>query len=192
MKFCSDCGALIEQRIPQGDTLPRHVCPACGTIHYSNPKIVVGCLPRWENDVLLCRRAIEPRKGFWTLPAGFMEDHETTIEGAMRETLEEAQAHVTIADLYTVFNLPHVNQVYLMFLANLTTPDFGPGAESLEVTLYDEDRIPWNEIAFPVVEQTLRLFFDDRRRGAFGTHTGDIVRLPGEKRAFEVRMLRSR
>lgn len=175
--------------MPDGDTHSRHVCSQCQTVHYSNPKVVVGCLPRWNHQVLMCKRAIEPRYGLWTLPAGFLENNETTIEGAVRETWEEAGARVHVAGLYTLFNLPHVNQVYVMFLADLKTPEFGPGTESLDVKLYDEADIPWAEIAFPVVEQTLKLFFDDRRRGHFGTHTGDIIRLPGPERAFDIRML---
>lgn len=192
VKYCSLCGAPVEQRVPDGDHLPRHICDQCGTIHYSNPKVVVGCIPQWEDRILLCRRAIEPRHGLWTLPAGFLENDETTIEGAMRETLEEASARVKVKDLYTLFNLPHVNQIYVMFLGDLLDLDYGPGPESLEVDLYREDQIPWEQIAFPVVEQTLRLFFEDRRRGRFGVHTGDIRRLPGEKRVYDVRMLKGR
>lgn len=192
MKYCSLCGAPVEQRVPDGDHLPRHICDQCGTIHYSNPKVVVGCIPRWEDRILLCRRAIEPRHGLWTLPAGFLENDETTIEGAIRETFEEASARVKVKDLYTLFNLPHVNQIYVMFLGDLLNLDYGPGPESLEVDLYREDQIPWEQIAFPVVEQTLRLFFEDRRRGSFGVHTGDIRRLPGEGRIYDVRMLKGR
>ncbi len=189
MKYCSKCGAPVELLVPAGDNLARHVCGQCGEIHYVNPKVVVGCVPQWDGRVLLCKRAIEPRYGLWTLPAGFLENNETTIEGAARETLEEASAKVRIACLYALFNLPHVNQVYVMFLADLLAPEFGPGPESLEVSLYEEKDIPWGEIAFPVIEQTLKLYFADRRRGRFQVHTGDIIRLPGPQRAFEVRML---
>lgn len=189
MKFCSLCGSNVELLIPEGDNLPRHVCGQCGEIHYLNPKVVVGCVPRWENRVLLCRRAIEPRYGLWTLPAGFLENSETTMQGAVRETLEEAAAQVRIKQLYTLFNLPHINQVYVMYLADLVAPQFGPGVESLEVALYEERDVPWDRIAFPVVEQTLKLYFEDRRRGRFEVHTGDVVRLPGRERAFDVRML---
>jgi ADP-ribose pyrophosphatase YjhB (NUDIX family) len=178
----------VERRVPQGDTLPRYICNACNAIHYSNPKIVVGSIPEWEDEILLCRRAIQPRHGLWTLPAGFLENDETTIEGAARETLEEASARVQITDLYALFNLPHINQVYLMFRAKLLDVDFSPGAESLEVALYRESGVPWDSIAFPVIEQTLRLYFDDRKKGEFGMHTGDIIRLPGEKRAYQTRM----
>lgn len=189
MNYCSKCGSAVEFLVPAGDNIPRHVCKQCGEIHYVNPKIVVGCIPRWEDRVLLCRRAIEPRHGLWTLPAGFLENNETTIEGAARETLEEADARVRIAGLYTLFNLPHINQVYVMFLADLVAPDFGPGPESLEVALYEEKDVPWNLMAFPVVEQTLRLYFEDRRSGQYRVHTGDILRRPGPERAFDVRLL---
>lgn len=191
MKYCNKCGSPVDLLIPAGDNLARHVCGQCGEIHYLNPKVVVGCVPQWDGRVLMCKRAIEPRYGLWTLPAGFLENNETTIEGAARETLEEASAEVRIEHLYALFNLPHVNQVYVMFLAELLAPEFGPGAESLEVALYEEKDIPWRDIAFPVVEQTLKLYFADRRRGQFQVHTGDIIRLPGPERAFEVRLLGS-
>ncbi|HEX7043253.1 MAG TPA: NUDIX hydrolase [Burkholderiales bacterium] len=189
MKYCSKCGSPVDLRVPDGDNVARHVCGECGEIHYINPKVVVGCVPRWEDRVLLCRRAIEPRYGLWTLPAGFLEINETTIEGAARETLEEASARVRIEQLYALFNLPHVNQVYVMFLADLLEPTFGPGPESLEVALYEERDIPWEQIAFPVVEQTLKLYFADRRTGRFPVHAGDIVRTPGAARPFDVRLL---
>jgi ADP-ribose pyrophosphatase YjhB (NUDIX family) len=190
MKYCSNCGAAVDLLVPAGDTVARHVCGNCGEIHYLNPKIVVGCVPRWEERILLCRRAIEPRYGLWTLPAGFLENDETTIEGAARETLEEARARVQIAQLYALFNLPHINQVYVMFLADLTDADFGPGPESLEVGLYREQDVPWEQMAFPVVEQTLKLYFADRREGRFQVHIGDILRAPGPGRKFDIRMLR--
>src|SRR6478735_11671178 len=137
--FCSNCGAAtLELRIPDGDTLQRRVCATCGTIHYENPKIVAGCLPVWEGRVLLCKRAIEPRHGLWTLPAGFLENGESLADGAMRETLDEANARVTLDDLYTVISLPQINQIYVMFRARLDDLGFGPGTESLEVRLYDE------------------------------------------------------
>lgn len=190
MKYCSTCGSEVVLRIPEGDALARHVCVQCGEIHYVNPKVVVGCVPRWGEEILLCRRGIEPRHGLWTLPAGFLENDETTIEGAARETLEEASARVRIAGLYALFNLPSINQVYVMFLGDLEEPDYAPGSESLEVALYQEQDIPWEQIAFPVVEETLKLYFADRRQGRFQVHIGDIVRLPGPGRAFNVRMLR--
>ena len=154
-------------RVPDGDTLPRHVCANCGTIHYQNPKVVVGCLPEWEDQVLLCRRAIEPRYGLWTLPAGFLENGETVVAGAVRETLEEAHARVEVGELYTMISLPQINQVYMMFRARLADLDFGPGAESLEVRLFDEDEIPWEALAFRTIARTLRNYFLDRKLGAF-------------------------
>ena len=143
MRYCSHCGSAdIGLRIPAGDNRPRFVCAACGTIHYQNPTIVVGCLPEWNGQVLLCRRAIEPRHGRWTLPAGFLENAETIGAGAVRETLEEANARVEIGELYTVISLPAINQVYMMFRARLADLDFGPGPESIEVRLFDEQQVP--------------------------------------------------
>lgn len=174
MKFCSECGSAVAVRVPDGDSLPRHVCPGCGTIHYQNPKMVVGCIPEWEDKVLLCRRAIEPKYGLWTLPAGFMENGETTLEGAARETWEEAGARIEMGPLYTLYNLPHINQVYLMFRAQLLDLDFQPGIESLETRLFTEADIPWDDIAFRTVRATLEQYFSDRRRGTFDFHFGDI------------------
>lgn len=176
MKFCSDCGAPVARTIPPGDNRPRHVCTACGTVHYQNPKIVAGCIPEWEGKILLCRRAIEPRYGLWTLPAGFMENDETTAEAAARETQEEAAATVRIEALYALFNLPHINQIYVMFRGPLARPEYAAGSESLEVALYEEQDIPWDTLAFAVVRETLKLYFADRRAGVFRQHLGDIVR----------------
>ena len=179
MKFCSNCGASnLELRVPEGDTLPRQVCGACGTIHYQNPKIVVGCLPEWEDRVLLCRRAIEPRYGLWTLPAGFLENGETLMNGALRETLEEADARVELGALYTVISLPQINQVYMMFRSRLLDLGFGPGTESLEVRLFDESEIPWETLAFRTIARTLRNFFLDRRHGRFALHVSALERRP--------------
>jgi len=189
MKFCSQCGAAVEQRIPEGDSLPRFVCPSCQTVHYTNPKVVVGCLAEWEGKILMCRRAIEPRHGLWTLPAGFLEDDETTIQGAMRETLEEAGARVEVTGLYTLFNLPSVNQVYVMYRARLLDLDFTPGPESLEVELMDESAVPWGMMAFEVITQTLRLYWQDYRHGAFHIRVGDVIRLPGGEHRYETRLL---
>ena len=179
MKFCSQCGKpSIAWTIPEGDNRPRHVCTSCNEIYYQNPKIVVGAIPEWEDRILLCKRAIAPRYGYWTLPAGFMENEETTAEAAERETFEEANARVEILSLYTVLNIPHTNQVYMMFRSKLLNLDFGPGSESLEVALFREEDVPWEELAFPTITQTLKLFFADRRRaeyGSQGTHLGDIV-----------------
>jgi ADP-ribose pyrophosphatase YjhB (NUDIX family) len=175
MKFCSDCGAPVALKIPPGDTLPRHVCDACGTVHYSNPKMVIGCIPEWRDQVLLCKRAIEPRYGLWTLPAGFMENGETVAQAALRETLEEARARVELAGMFSVLSVPHVNQVHIFYRARLVDLDFGPGAESLEVQLFPESAIPWREIAFRTVATTLRHYYADRAAGAFGFHSGDIL-----------------
>lgn len=163
-------------RIPDGDNRPRHICDACGEIFYENPNIVAGTVPVWEDQVLLCKRAIEPRFGLWTLPAGFMENGETTAEAAARETWEEATTRVDIIELYAVFNLPQINQVYMMFRGTLPALEFSAGAESLDCRLYREDEIPWEELAFPTITHTLRFFFEDRKRGHFALHFGDIVR----------------
>jgi ADP-ribose pyrophosphatase YjhB (NUDIX family) len=179
MKFCSHCGsARIALRIPEGDTLPRFVCPDCGTVHYQNPKVVVGCLPEWEGRVLLCKRAIEPRYGLWTLPAGFLENGETIVAGALRETVEEARAHVEPGELYTVISLPQINQVYMMFRARLLNLDFGPGSESLEVSLFDEADIPWESLAFRTITRTLRNYFLDRKQGGFPVRISSLERRP--------------
>ena len=177
VKYCASCGSpRIERVVPDGDTLVRDVCAACGTIHYQNPKVVVGCLPEWEDRVLLCKRAIEPRMGLWTLPAGFLENGETLVDGALRETLEEADARVAIGDLYAVISLAQINQVYMMFRAQLLDVGFGPGAESLEVRLFDERDIPWESLAFRTIARTLRNYFLDRRLGAFTLHVSAIER----------------
>jgi ADP-ribose pyrophosphatase YjhB (NUDIX family) len=177
IRFCSACGSgRIDLRVPDGDNLPRHVCGACGAIHYQNPKVVVGCLPEWEDRVLLCRRAIEPRRGLWTLPAGFLENGETVAAGAIRETLEEASARVELGELYTMISLPQISQIYMMFRARLVDLDFGPGPESLEVRLFREDEIPWEEMAFRTIGRTLRNYFLDRKLGAFPTRLSVLER----------------
>ncbi len=174
MKFCSHCGNSVALVVPEGDSRERHVCAACGTIHYSNPRIIAGTLPCLGDSVLLCRRAIEPRYGFWTLPAGFMENGETTSEAAARETLEEASAPVTNLELYTIFNLPHISQVYIFFRADLTDAGFGVGSESLETRLFTESEIPWNEIAFPTVSIALELYFRDRVTNEYPVRVRDV------------------
>jgi ADP-ribose pyrophosphatase YjhB (NUDIX family) len=174
MKFCSECGAPVELRQPPDDNRLRHICTVCSTIHYQNPKMVIGAIPEWEDKILLCRRAIEPRRGLWTLPAGFMENGETTVEAAMRETLEEANARVAIGDLYSMYNLPHINQVHLLFRASLLDLDFSPGAESLEVALFEERDIPWDQIAFRPVSFTLQHFFADRKANHFQFRIGNL------------------
>jgi ADP-ribose pyrophosphatase YjhB (NUDIX family) len=174
MKFCSTCGAPVAYTIPQGDSLPRHVCSACNSIHYQNPRIVVGCIPEWQDKILLCRRAIEPRYGLWTLPAGFLENGETLQEGAARETIEEARAKVEIGELFTVYNLPRVNQVYMLFRARLVAPEFSAGVESLDARLFSETEVPWNELAFATIRGTLTHYYEDRKASAFRFHIGTI------------------
>ena len=176
MNYCSHCAAPVVQRIPSGDDRPRYVCEGCGVIHYTNPKLIAGCLPVWGEQVLLCRRAIEPRHGLWTLPAGFMENNETTQDAARRETKEEACARVDVGDLYCYMNVPHISQVYVIFLARLLDLDFAAGPESLEVALFDEADIPWGAIAFPVIDIALRHYFEDRKSGIYPTRVIDVER----------------
>jgi len=175
MKFCVNCGAAVVQRVPPGDSLPRWVCDNCGEIHYQNPKLVVGTIPEHEGRVLLCRRAIEPRYGYWTLPAGFMENDETAWQAALRETLEEAGATVELAEPFSLISVPRVNQVHLFYRARLRDLEFKPGEETLEVALLEEAAIPWQEIAFRTVGLTLKRWFEDRKRGAFAFHAEDIA-----------------
>jgi len=173
MKFCSLCGGGVELRVPQGDNLPRYICVECDTIHYQNPKIVTGCIAEWEDKILLCQRAIEPRIGHWTLPAGFMENRETTLQAAARETREEANADVEITELYAMFNIPHISQVYLIFRANLLNLNFHPGIESLDVKLFREEDIPWDILAFPVIHETLKRYFSDRKKQQYRLQVDD-------------------
>ncbi len=180
MNFCSACGFEVSRQIPDGDNRMRHVCDKCGVIHYINPKIIAGSLPIWEDKVLLCKRAIDPRAGLWTLPAGFMELGETTQEAAARETLEEACARVDIGPLHCYANIARISQVYVIFRAQLTDLDFAAGPESLEVGLYRESEIPWADIAFPAIERALRLYFDDVRASVSRTHVIDVYHRAGE------------
>ena len=177
MNFCPNCGAKIVLRVPDGDTLPRHVCSSCGAIHYRNPLMVIGSIPEWDDQVLLCRRAIEPRLGLWTLPAGFMELGETVAQAAIRETLEEANARVELGSVFTMLSVPHVNQVHIFYRARLLDLEFAPGTESLEVALFGEAEIPWKEIAFRTISTTLRHYYEDRRQGRYGCHSGAILPL---------------
>jgi ADP-ribose pyrophosphatase YjhB (NUDIX family) len=179
MNYCSECGARVELRIPAGDTLPRHVCQRCATIHYLNPKLVIGCVAQWQGDILLCRRAIEPRYGRWTLPAGFMENGESTTQAALRETLEEACARIEIDALFALVNVPYINQVHLFYRGRLLDTDYGAGAESLETALFSEASIPWQNLAFRSVALCLKAYFDDRRGGRFGFHEDDLLPLAG-------------
>lgn len=182
MKFCSNCASPITIKVPADDSRERHVCESCGVIHYINPRNVVGSIPIYGDQVLLCKRAIEPRHGYWTLPAGFMELGESTSAGAARETEEEAGAIVEIGPLYSLLNVPHAEQVHLFYLAKMHRPDFCAGEESLEVDLFYEHEIPWNDIAFPTVKQTLEWFFADRAAGLLhpdakiAVRTRDILR----------------
>jgi ADP-ribose pyrophosphatase YjhB (NUDIX family) len=170
VNFCCYCGLPVSLRIPEGDHLPRHVCDGCGVVHYQNPKLVVGCVPEHRGRILLCRRAIEPRRGYWTIPAGFMENGETTQDAARRESQEEALADVEIGSLLAVVHVLHADQVHVMFRARLPEPTFGAGAESLEVVLCDEADVPWYDIAFRSVDFALRRYFEDRRQGLEGHH----------------------
>lgn len=179
MKFCSDCGEKVSQLVPEGDNRPRYVCQSCNTIHYQNPKIVAGCIAEWQDSILLCKRAIEPRHGYWTLPAGFMENGETNLEGAARETAEEANAKLENMKLFCVFSIPHISQVYTMYRGDLVDGLASPGIESLEVALVEEADIPWDDMAFRVVTETLKLYYRDKEQGLLEkgrckTHYGDI------------------
>ncbi len=176
IKHCRNCGAAVVYRVPDdGDTRERAVCPQCGTIHYENPLNVVGTVPHLGDQVLLCKRNIEPRKGKWTLPAGFMELNETTAEGAARETVEEAGAMFEMEGLFSILNVARVGQVHLFYTARLLTDRFAPGYESMEARLFTESEIPWNEIAFRTVKETLEHYFADRRAGVLSIHIIDIV-----------------
>jgi ADP-ribose pyrophosphatase YjhB (NUDIX family) len=175
MNYCSHCGHPVSQKIPEGDTRLRYVCDECEHIHYQNPRIIAGCLPIYEDKVLLCRRSIDPRSGYWTLPAGFLENGETTAMGALRETREEANANAEIVDIYTLFSLPHISQVYMFFRAKLLDLDFSAGEETDEVRLFGEDEIPWDHLAFPVITQTLKHYFTDRVDDSFPVRSMDII-----------------
>ena len=175
MKFCSSCGSSVSQQIPQGDNRLRFVCNDCDTIHYQNPRIIAGCLVEHEKKVLLCKRAIEPRKGYWTLPAGFMENGETVKEGAVRETWEEALAKVSDPELYSMFNLPHISQVYIFYRGSLLAGEFGAGEETLESKLFAESDIPWDNLAFPTIHKALKQFFNDTQNDHFPVRIEDIT-----------------
>ena len=175
IKHCRVCGAEVDYVIPADDNRERAVCPSCGEIHYENPINVVGTVPVWGEQVLLCRRNIEPRKGFWTLPAGFLELGESTAEGARRETDEEAGVRIELGALFTVLNVVRAGQLHLFYLARMLDTHLAPGPETSEAQLFGEHEIPWDEIAFRTVRQTLEHYFADRRSGRFGVHAGDIA-----------------
>ena len=176
MNHCSNCGKPVTLGVPPGDDRERFICQSCGRIHYQNPRMVVGCIPLWEDRLLLCRRAIEPRHGTWTLPAGFMENGESVEEGARREMMEEALASALDLQPYGLYNIRHVDQVYLLFIAKLASGEFGAGEETLEARLFEENEVPWDDLAFPVVEMTLKRYYRDARRGTFPFHIDDVTK----------------
>jgi ADP-ribose pyrophosphatase YjhB (NUDIX family) len=184
MKYCSDCAHPVALIVPPDDNRARYVCQHCGAIHYQNPKMVIGSIPVWEQDgkvsILLCKRAIEPRHGYWTLPAGFMENNEPTTDAALRETDEEAGAHIQLHALFSLLNVPHVHQVHMFYRATLLDLHFAAGIESLEVKLFSEADIPWEDLAFPTVAYTLKFLFADLAKlkdgGTFGFHTHDFIK----------------
>ena len=173
-KFCIVCGSPTEFKIPDGDNKERAVCTVCGHIHYQNPKVVSGCILEWEDKILLCKRATEPRSGYWTLPAGFLENNETVSEGALRETREEANAQSDDIKLFFMCDLRHISQIYMMYLGKLSKGEYSAGPESMEVKLFSESEIPWDDIAFSVIEKTLKLYFEDKKNGNFSIHF-DII-----------------
>lgn len=175
IKHCRACGGTVHYQVPADDNRERAVCSDCGTIHYENPLNVVGTLPYWGDQVLLCRRNIEPRRGLWTLPAGFMELGESTADGALRETIEEAGARVEMGGLFTLLNVVKVGQVHLFYLARLLDTRFDPGPETIEARLFKEHEVPWEEIAFKTTRETLQRYFEDRKTGQFGVHFADIA-----------------
>ena len=174
MKYCSLCAHEVVRKIPEGEDRDRDVCPSCHEIFYVNPKVIVGCIPTVGDKVLLCKRAIEPRYGKWTLPAGFMENRETTAEGAAREMWEEAEARAVDMALYRIFDVPHISQVYVFYRCQVLDDQFGAGSESLESKLYSEADIPWDELSFPVVIEMLREFFEDRKTQNFPVRNSTI------------------
>ncbi len=174
IRHCKTCAGTIRYEIPADDNRERAVCSACNAIHYENPINVVGTVPVWRDQVLLCRRNIEPRHGFWTLPAGFLELGESTSQGAVRETVEEAGARIELEGLLTLLNVVRVGQLHLYYRARLIDTDFAPGPETIEARLFTETQIPWDELAFRTVRETLQRYFEDRRKGQFGVHCADI------------------
>jgi ADP-ribose pyrophosphatase YjhB (NUDIX family) len=181
MKFCPACASELKFEVPPADNRPRFMCPACGAIHYQNPRIVTGTVATWGDRILLCKRAIEPRYGYWTLPAGFMEIGETVADGAIRETSEEAGARIELLELFSMIDVIHAEQVHLFYRARMLGPELDPGPESLEARLFTEDEIPWEQLAFKTVIRTLRWFVADRKEGRFTLHTDSIVYQPKER-----------
>ena len=176
MNYCPNCSAKVSLKIPEGDNRERYVCDSCNTIHYSNPNVVVGTLPAFEDKILLCKRAIEPRVGLWTVPAGFLENGESLLQGAWRETKEETQAEVDMKDILTIFNIPQINQIYVIYRADIEDNSFGPTSESLDVQLFSYDEVPWEELAFPFVPKTINHYYECLKTKKFHLHTEDIIR----------------
>ena len=174
MKYCSECGQPVARQVPQGDNRERSVCTSCGIVHYVNPKIVVGCVPEKDGRILLCKRAIEPRYGYWTVPAGFMELGESTAQGAARETLEEACAEVEIGHLFASVDVVDAGQVHMFYTAKLLS-DFAAGEESLDVAMYNEAEIPWDDIAFHSGRYALQKYFEDKGQNN-GVHIHELRR----------------
>jgi ADP-ribose pyrophosphatase YjhB (NUDIX family) len=175
MKFCPECSQPVRHGIPSGDDRLRHICDACGMVHYQNPKVIAGCIPVYGERILLCRRAIEPRLGYWTLPAGFMELGETLAEAACREAREEANVVVELDSIYTLFSLPHISQIYAFFRGRMPEEKFSAGEESLEVRMFEESEIPWDQLAFQTVRRSLSLYLEDRKAGEFIFRTEDLT-----------------
>jgi ADP-ribose pyrophosphatase YjhB (NUDIX family) len=175
IKYCNQCGKPVVIAVPAGDSLPRHVCTACQHIQYENPRLILGCVVEFNQQILLCRRAIEPRYGYWTLPAGFMENGETSRQGSMRETLEEAGASVLIDAPFAIVSIAHINQVHFFYRGHLLTPEFSAGEESLVVALFSEENIPWDDLAFTSVKYCLECYFEDRARQKFGFHETSLL-----------------
>jgi len=175
INYCNNCGNEVSQIVPDGDQKTRDVCTECGAIHYQNPKIITGCLIEHQQKILLCKRAIEPQSGKWTLPAGFMENNETLEQGAARETIEEANAQVKSMNLYAVYDIPHISQVYMIYRAELASEHFSPGSESLEVDLFDRNNLPWELLAFSVIKEVLIKYYEDQDKGIYRLHTGLIT-----------------
>ena len=176
MNFCSQCGARLSVRIPPGDHLPRYVCDTCGAIHYQNPRLIVGCVPEHDGRILLCRRAIEPRRGFWTVPAGFMENGETLQQAAARESREEALVEVEIGSMLSIVHVLHAHQVHVFFRAAMSKDEHGAGPESLETALVHPEDIPWTDLAFPSTEFSLRRYLEDRAAGRELHHFATLER----------------
>jgi len=185
MKYCSACGAAVVFRVPPGDDRERFMCEHCETVHYVNPRVVTGCLVTWDDQVLLCKRAIQPRLGYWTLPAGFLEHGEAAENGAVRETWEEARAAVVVDDLYTIFSLPHISQIYMFYRARLERPEFAAGDETADIGLFREHDVPWDELAFPVIRETLEHYFHDRVREHFPVRSRSLIIDPARRRGWD-------